>query len=299
MKNYITLFFLLITLSAWSQDKASNDFEGSKSEIKPLNFEELAYRFHITGQVFILNTEGDKLINVAGESREWHLGGNIDKPIESNWQFQQKGFTPVNLKQKWKLEKDGKIQVEITQYESMERNNDGEVKFGKIIKEQKFTLKNFSPVEWFVQSGNSKLAIRLTPGVWPKQESINISALPISGKNIVIFSKNGKLWADNVSAEFPSPYFGVTTHQGSLFLSYSQFKGAKMIGEAKAGRIKISNSSGKGSIILQSETPFLPKDVVANVYGVIKPELKTDHINSIRTYSSDKEEEFIKKISEN
>ncbi len=68
-----------------------------------------------------------------------------------------------------------------------------------------------------------------------------------------------------------------------------------MIGEVKNGRIKIKN--GKFTIFLQSELPFLPKDVKVNVYGLIVPELKTEHLNSVRTYSSNKEEEFLKALS--
>ncbi len=296
MKTLITLLLILIGTNAWSKDEASNDLSRSDSEVKALSAEDLAYRFHVTGEVFILNQEGDKLINIANESREWQFGGSSEKPMESNWRFQQKGFPVVALKQQWTLAKDGKISVEIAQYDNIERGKGSEIKYGKLMKEEKFILKNFAPIDWTIPAGSQKLVIRLTPGVWPNMEAVDISALPISGKNIVIFDKTGKLWGDQVTADHPSIYFGVTTHEGSLFLSFVPFKGAKLIGEAKGGRIKVKG--GKGSVLLQSETPFLPKDVKANVYGIVKPEIQSDRLNSVRTYSSDKEEEFLKVFSE-
>lgn len=295
MKTLLSLILVLIATNAWSKDDVSNDFSRSDSEVKALGADDLAYRFHITGEIFILNPEGDKLINIANESREWQFGGSSDRPLTSNWRFQQKGLPVVALKQKWTIEKDGKISVEISQYDDIERTKGSEIKYGKLIKEEKFVLKNFAPIDWTISGDSQKLVVRLTPGVWPNNEAIDVSSLPMSGRNIVIFDKKtGRLWADQVNADHPSVYFGVATHEGSLFLSFKPFKGAQLIGEAKEGRIKIN--SGKSRIILQSETPFLPKYIKANVYGIIKPEIKSDRLNSVRTYSSDKEDEFLKRL---
>ncbi len=295
MKKIFTLLLILVSVTAWSKDENNNDFSRSDSEFKALSNEELVNRFHITGEIFIVSKEGDKLLSIAEERREWQFGGSGEKPLLSNWRFQQNGLPVVALKHKWTLEKDGKISVEIAQYENIEPGIGAEVKYGKLIKEEKLSLKNFAPIDWVIAAGSKNIIVRLTPGLWSTVEAIDISTMPISGKNIVIYDKAGKLWADQVTADHPSVFFGVTTHQGSLFLSYKPFKGAKMIGEVKNGRIKIKN--GKLTIFLQSELPFLPKDVKANVYGLIVPELKTEHLNSVRTYSSNKEEEFLKALS--
>lgn len=292
MKTLFIFILISIGTNAWSKGEASNDFSRSSSEVKALSADDLAYRFHVTGKIFILSQDGDKLINMASESREWQFSSSIEKPMESNWRFQQKGLPVVALKQKWTLGKDGKVSVEIAQYDDIERSKGSGIKYGKLIKEEKITLKNFAPIDWTIPAGSKKLVVRLTPGILQNTEAVDISSLPISGKNIVIFDKTGKLWADQVTADHPSLYFGVTTHQGSLFLSFMPFKGSKLVGEANGGRIKIKN--GKDEIYLQSETPFLPEDIRANIYGSIKPETRSDRLNSVRTYSSDKEEEFLK-----
>lgn len=298
MKTLLSLLIVLVSVSAWSkQESLNNSFGSSDSDIKPLSNEELAYRLNVVGAIFILNSEGDKLINLANEGREWQFDGAGPAPLESNWRFQQKGLPVVALKQKWTLGKDGKISLEIAQYDDFERGKESEVKYGKLIKEEKFTLKNFAPVDWIIPAGSQKLVVRLTPEILPAQDAFDISKFPISGRNIVIFDRAGKLWADQINPKFPSLYMGVTSHQGSVFFSMMPFKGAKLIGEAKGGRIKVK--SEKISLIIQSETPFVPNNVKANVYGIIKPGLRTESSNSVRTMTSSREEEFVKSLSGN
>lgn len=298
MKKGMILICALFCVNAFAQENTSNDFSRSENEIKAMTPEEQGWRFHLTGEVFVMNKDGDKLINVANESREWSFGGSIEKPLESNWRFQQKGLPLVALKHKWQLEKDGKISVEIAQYEDFERVQGSEVKYGKLIKEEKIVLKNFAPIDWEIPgSGAQKVIVRLTPGIWQNEEAVNISTLPISNKNIVIYDRAGKLWAESVTADRTPTYLGIVTHEGSLALSFSPFKGAALIGEAKGNRIKIK--SGKATVFLQGEQPFVPRNVKANVYGMIRLDRKTERLNSVRTYSSDKEAEFLKSMNGN
>jgi hypothetical protein len=198
----------------------------------------------------------------------------------------------VALKQKWTLEKNGKLNVEVAQYEDIARGQGPEVKYGKLIKTEKFTVKNFAPIDWPISTGSQKLIVRLSPGLWNSNDAKDIGVLPLGGKNVVIYDRTGKLWADQVNSDRPSAYFGVTTREGSLFLSFVPFKGAKLLGEAKGGRIKIAH--GKNKIVLQSENSFLPDDIKANVYGLVRDDLRTERLNSVRTFSSDKEEDFLK-----
>lgn len=293
MKAFLMLV-VLIAQTALAEENVSTDFSRHDSEVKALTPEELLWRFHVSGEVFVLNSDGDKLINVASESREWQYGGAKEQALESNWQFKQQGLPNVALKQKWSLEADGRILVSIAQYDTMERDSRGDVKYGKLIKEEKITLKNFAPIDWPVVAGNKKVIVRLTPGIWSSEQTVDVSALPFSGKNIVIYDRTGKAWADQVTIDHPAVYYGITTHQGSVFFSFKSFQGAKLIGEAKGARIKIKN--GQGGIYLQSETPFVPKDVKVNVYGKVLPQLRTLKFNSTRSYGSDREEEFLKAI---
>ncbi|MEZ0391807.1 MAG: hypothetical protein ACAH59_06300, partial [Pseudobdellovibrionaceae bacterium] len=85
MKTLLILFFVLIGAQAWSDENASNDFVQSNTEVKPLSSDDLAYRLYIKGEIFVLNQEGDKLVNMANENREWQFDGPSAKLLESNW----------------------------------------------------------------------------------------------------------------------------------------------------------------------------------------------------------------------
>lgn len=295
MKITMGLSALLLSTVTWAANNSSNDFGRSDTEINAITTEELSYRFHISGEIFVVSQDGERLINMANEKREWEFGGQFEKPLESNWSFQQKGLPTVALKQKWMMSTDGKLTVEITQYENMERGQESEVKYGKVVKEQKISIKNYAPVDWIIPGNSQNIVVRLTPGVWPKSDPVDIGALPLSGKNLAIYDGSGNVWADQIDGKHPAVFFGATTHKGSVFLSFIPFKGAKLIGEAKGGRIKIK--SGKDKIYVQSETPLVPDNVRANVYGIINKDLTTVRLNSVLTYSSDKEPEFVKRIS--
>jgi hypothetical protein len=291
MKVLLSMTLLAMGLSAGAAQNTSVGFSEQGSELKNITAEELSWRLHVTGEVLVLSADGENIID-RPESADWQFGGQIEKPLESNWRFRQNQLPIIALKQKWTLGKNGKITAEIAQYEDMERDGAEKVKFGKLIREEKFTIKNFAPIDWNIAAGNQKVIVRLTPGIWQSEDAVDVGAMPMSGKNVVIFESTGKLWADDVQANHPSIYFGARTHEGSLFLSFLPFKWAQPIGEAKGGRIRIRK--GKNKIILQSETPYVPMGVTAKVYGLIVESAKTDRLNSVRTYSSDKEEEFIK-----
>lgn len=304
MKNLIVLLLILTSAhgafgKSGSSDNTSQDFSAQSSDLRPLSAQDMSYRLHIEGQVLLLNADGETLIQILKESRRWEFGGQVDKPLISNWRLENKGLPTISLRHQWTIENDGKFSVDIKQYDSMERvsGSSTEVKYGKLLKESKITVKDFAPVDWVVPYGKQKIIVRLTPGVWPNLEPIDIANLPLYGKGVTIFDEEGKVWADQVTGEHASTYFGVVTHQGSVFLSFSPFPGAKVIGEAKRGRIKVK--SGKKKIILVSETPFLPMDVKAKVYGIVNLNKRTDRLNSTRTYSSDKPEQFAKEAQEN
>lgn len=292
MKKLMAVLVLCSSV-AWAQNQPSNDFANADSKIKALTVEDMLWRFHLTGEIFVLNKEGDKLINLANEQREWELNGT-DKTLESNWRFQQKGLPLIALKQKWSLDNDGKFQVELSQYEDIERTKENEVKYGKLLKEDKFTLKNFAPIDWTINSGDQKVIVRLTPGMWLNQEAVDVESFPISVKNVVIYDRKGHLWADQVSLDNAATYFGVKTHQGSLFISFKPFKGAELLGEAKGSRIKVKGP--RGNVFLQGEGAFVPRDVKVKVYGIVRPEIQSPRFGSVQTYSSSREEEFLKAL---
>jgi len=274
-------------------DNVSNDFGHSTDGFRALTFEDIAYRFHVSGEIFIVDKAGEKLLSRSEESREWQFGSSIEKPLVSNWFFQKPGLPTVALHHEWQINKDGSVVVTIRQFDKMTQLKGSEVEFGKLIKEQKITLKDFSPINWVIEDESRRVVVRLTPDLWPNAEAIDVAALPIVGKNVVIFDQSGRLWG--TIDGFSGQYFGVNTVQGTLALSFQPFKGAKLLGEAKEGHIRIK--IGKEKITVQSERPFLPQNTKVNVYGIVDRAKKTERLHSVRTFTSDKEEQFLKSMS--
>ncbi|MES2963942.1 MAG: hypothetical protein V4760_08630 [Bdellovibrionota bacterium] len=292
MKKMLLASVLLMGSVALAKNDPSNDFSASSNEIKQISVDELTWRMHVTGEIFAVSSNGEKLVNVANETREWEFSGETS--LMSNWVFQSKGQPLVAIAHEWKIQSDGRVTVELKHYDSIARGSGTEVKYGKLLKEESFVIKNFGPIETTVASGAQKLVVRLTPGVWNQDEALDVGKLPLTGKNIVIYDSKGNVWADGVEGDRPSTYFGAVTHQGAVFLSFVPFKGAKLLGNAKNGRIKLKIDNG--NVYLLSEMPFTPRNVKLNVYGIIKQGLRTERAKSVRTYSSDKEEAFLERL---
>lgn len=298
------LFFLLTLFSTVSPTYAqeektkqtqnqnfSNDFT-SHSSIGELKPDDIFYQFNVKGEVLILSPEGDKLNNYVNEDRVWQFGGDVGTPLEANWKSEIKDVAIVALYHKWTFQKDGKISVEIKQYDDIKRSNDNkDIIYGKLLIEKKFVLKDFAPIDLEIKSNKQRVIVRLTPGIYQQEETIDVTDLPLAGKNIVVYDGKGKVWGMDVNADGPAKYLGIMTHIGTIYLSFTSFKGAQKIGTAKDSKIKIKTE--KERIILQSELPFLPKGIRANVYAKIDYSRKSERLTSVRTFSSSKESSFL------
>lgn len=292
MNKMVLATMMLVGSIALAKGDPSNDFSNSSTELKQIPVSDLTWRMHVTGEIFFVSGDGEKLVNIANESREWEFAG--ETTLMSNWVYQAKGQSLVAIAHEWKIQNDGRLTVELRHYDSIERGSGSEVKYGKLLKEESHVIKNFAPIETTVGTGTQKIVVRLTPGVWAQDAALDVGKLPLTGKNIVIYDSKGNVWADGVEGDRPSTYFGAVTHQGALFLSFVPFKGAKLLGNAKNGRIKLKHDGG--DIYLLSETPFTPRNVKLNVYGIVKSGLRTERAKSVRTYSSDKEEAFLERL---
>ncbi|MEK7356170.1 MAG: hypothetical protein AAB250_06950 [Bdellovibrionota bacterium] len=296
MKAVMMSLLVLVGTIAHAANSPSNDFSRSTNEMKQLSVEDLSYRLHVTGEIFLVSNDGEKLVNIANETREWEFSG--DESLISNWVYQAKGQPLVAIAHEWKIQTDGRVTLKIKHYDSIERGKENDVQYGKLLKEEDFTIKNFAPVETVIASGTNKLVVRLTPGVWNQEAAIDVGTLPISGRNMVIYDSRGNVWAEGVEGDSPGTFFGAVTHQGALFISFVPFKGAKVIGNAKGGRIKVRGGD-RGDIFILSETPFVPRGAKVNVYGLVRSGTRTERMKSVRTYTSNKEDAFLERIPGN
>ncbi|WP_413289769.1 hypothetical protein [Bdellovibrio sp. HCB337] len=291
MKKLI-LAAMFVSQVAYAMD---NNFASSDSDKKPLPVDKLRYQLEIKGEILVFDKSGRRLLYKGDEGRSWKFGDN--KPVVSNWSYQEKGFAQVALRHEWDLDKDGQLTVKIKQYDSMERIPGKDPKYGKVTKEQEIKVENFNSVSWVVSQDNShRVVAKFEPTLFTENDPAKIGPLPINSNRMTVYDNKGNLWASRIdNSDGSNVYFGATTHKGTFYISYVPFKGAKEIGIAEKGRIKIEDSGVK--LYIESAEPFVPRGVAAKVYGILDLKKRSDTVNSIRSYGSDKEDGFLSNIN--
>ena len=78
-------------------------------------------------------------------------------------------------------------------------------------------------------------------------------------------------------------------------MSYVPFKGAKEMGSAEGNEINLTVDKNF-KIQVKSETSFLPAGMVAKVYAIYLPEVKSTGVNSVNSSSSSHEGRFLERL---
>lgn len=274
------------------QQNLSNDF-GNSNASGELSVEDLRYRVQISGQIFVTDSTGKRILYQSPETREWGFGGSKE-PLVSNWGHRDSDWDQqLAIRHEWTLQNDGTLKVKIEQFDKME-NKSGQVTTGKLLKTIEKEIIGFEPITFqFAEFKGKKAWVRLTPFMWDDIQPIDLQNMPLIGRNLMVYDVKGNIWARRVNpGENASTYFGISTHRGSLFLSYKPFPGAQKIGVAEKNLIKISGDNFR--VEIASSEPFLPRGVKANVYGLADLSKKTEKLQSVRTMTTDRESQFIK-----
>lgn len=285
----LILVFASSTLFAQSRDFGTSDTTG---QVIPRD--KLRYQFEIRGRILVFDSTGTKLQFLGNEERVWRFSN--DKPINSVWSFKQKGLPDVALEHEWQVSPEGVLQTKIKQYDSVEYVKDAHVKFGKLLKEKSIDVENFGSVSWIVsQSDKQRVVAQFDLNLWKnKGDGMDLGAIPISSSRLTIFDNKGNVWAtglDNASEN--NIYYSVSTHQGTVYMSYKPFKGGKLMGNVEKSRIKIED--GKLKLTIESANPLVPHGVVGKVYAAIDLNDKTESLYQVRSNSSSDEHHFMKK----
>lgn len=289
MKKYLFLIMLAISTGA-NAESTSNDFGVHSGEVKSLTNKELRERFGVSGFVYVLSPDGKRLLSQGHEARGWSFGSKGD--LVSNWSFSSDTIEKFALKHHWKIEDNGEISVHIQQYdEFVPIKGAKEPKYGKLIREEKLVLQNFSSIIWEVHKNNKqKVIIKLDPHLKENEALTQIGKLPIAGKDIVAIDNKSQVWLQDAS--FSAEYVAITTAKGSFYLSYLPFKGSNEIGFAKGTRLQLKVSDSH-TLSLASSTAFLPQGLKAKVYGKVDLSKKSSSPNSVHISASDQEKEFL------
>lgn len=290
---------LACLLSTFSYAKNSTGTTGvTSSEINgELSKNEFAGRFQVRGDMFVTSADGKRLLYKISESRTGRPLPDNDK-IYSNWGHTQKvgdKTITVAIRYGFEIQDDASVKVHIEQFESMKPDNlRGEVKYGKLIREEKMDLTDFATINWLVyQDSKMRIIARITPELLEKGNTYSPDNMPIAMDSAVLIDGSGKLWGDDLS-QGGGKYVALGTHRGTLAISYYPFEGAKEIGVAKGNELVLDKV--KPSLTMRNSKPFLTANGEMKVYGMVLPNRKTQHMHSIQMSVSDKEAEFLNSL---
>ncbi len=251
---------------------------------KQLSPQDIRDRLQLNADVYIVDQSGKKIISGPEGTSYWKPSPSKGT-IESDWSSKSE-LCFINLRHHWQVEEDGSIKVSIAEYRST--SNEGDKDYKELIEKKEFTSENLEPIIWKVKNIKTQnCIIRFILSLREISTPISMENLPVAGTGISISDNTGYLWAENVKLN--GKYSGVTSHRGTLAISYSPFVGAKLMGNAEGNQI-ILNIDKKFQINLKSATSFLPAGVTAKVYAVYLPEKKNKSFNSLHSYDSNKEE---------
>ena len=288
----LTLVLLTVFAPYSNAESTSNDF-GRSDDVRPaLTAKDIRDRLEISGEIFITDANGN-LKSQLEESRLWKFGSKGD--IESNWSHTSAQSEDIAFRQRWHLNDDGSIEILLQQFESMKRKqNSRDLIIGKLIREEKITLKNFNAITWVAkESRNEKTVILLTPKLAEKPELLEVTGLPVTLTDLVIYDNKGRLWAQAGSLE--GTYISIKTHLGQIALSFSPFKGAKEIGTVNGSQITLKGSNDL-RIEVRSKAAIFTGTKPAKVYGILDTAKRSEAFNSVYSSASSTESNFLEHL---
>tara|TARA_B110001454_G_scaffold219204_1_gene252230 strand:+ start:46937 stop:47821 length:885 start_codon:yes stop_codon:yes gene_type:complete len=293
MKFCFLFLTLVMAFATHAEDINFSEFDTPRKE---LDVESLRWKIEIQGNLLVFNKTGTRLLFKADEERKWRFGN--DKPITSYWNVATKGLPTTALYHEWQFNAQGELQVKFRQYDSMAKNRDGSVKTGKLLQEKDYTVENMAgPSIVLYQDDTRRIVAQFHIQVWTDDNTVDIGKLGINSNRMTIFDNKGNVWASRLdNSTGNNVYYGVTTHQGSVYMSYLPFEGAKKIGVAEKNRIRIDQ--GPLRILIESSDALLPRGIQANVYGIVDLNKRTERLNQVRSNGSDKESNFLEAIKQ-
>lgn len=206
--------------------------------------------------------------------------------IKSDW---SSGFSGgyVGMRHHWKILDDGTLKATIEEYAG-DPQNKTERKYHRLLDRKEIIVQDFAPVVWQVKNiKDQRFIVRFVPSLREVSAPLAVDSLPVAGRGIMISDSEGYLWAQDV--KFNGKYSGVTSHRGTLVISYVPFKGATDAGIAEGDLITLTFS--KNFVIkLKATTSFLPAGVTAKVYAAYKPGKKSGSFHSLHTFDTKQEE---------
>ncbi|MBC7370987.1 MAG: hypothetical protein H7326_05440 [Bdellovibrionaceae bacterium] len=266
MKYLISYLLLLATSNAFAESYTAKDIRD---------------RLEINADIY--QVENGRVVRGPMRTNTWRLSPE-GAMSSSDWtsEFEENSYIGLNVKMD--VTDDGVVKLSVAEYPKS--SDQGKKLIGNPLDKKEFLLKDFEAVSWKVKNIKDRnFFVRFVPSLRQLSKFEDVVSLPVSGTRLNVADTAGFLWTSEGDLE--GKYIGMTTHRGTIAISYLPFKGATEIGTAEGKEIRL-NVKTNLVVTLRSETDFLPVGTRAKVYGVYNPKLKTGRVNSVHSFSSDK-----------
>jgi hypothetical protein len=295
MENVPMVFLRKIFLASLAFYVASASAKDAVRE--GLSSQEIRQRLSITAEVFVFDASGKKLLEKMSEFKTLQASrGAITEPLYDKWSSRSSSFEGiVSMETSWEVKENGEIKGRLTQYASdSETKRQGENRYARVLKTEERTVELMGAITWVSVHDHhgKKVVVRYTPTLRDDIPTA-LTEYKIAGDDIAIIDNAANLWADHLTIE--GKYVGITTHQGTLLLSYYPFKNAAEFGVASGNRIEVSLGNNL-EVSLVSKAAFLPGAMVGKVYGRYLPKQKSKELNANDITTQNQEEKFIQRF---
>jgi hypothetical protein len=259
---------------------------------KELTVQDIRERLEIRADVYTMDKTGRRVLESHGSSNYYRP--NEKGEITNDWSSNT-GHDVFAIRHNWIIQDDGTIKVTMEEFAKDENPKTGATEFLEPLAKKEFIIENFTPITWkFSNIKDKNKVARFIPYLREERKPMQVEKLPLAGADVTVTDSEGYLWADEVN--FSEKYVGLSTHRGTLALSFVPFKGSEEVGRAEENKV-ILKFNPKYTVTLISRTSFLPTGLTAKVYAAYKPERRTSGVRSVHIFTTDTENRFLEKLN--
>ncbi|PWU18198.1 MAG: hypothetical protein C5B49_07550 [Bdellovibrio sp.] len=261
----------------------------SSGSAKELSAQDIRDRYQLNGDVY--KVDGRQIVSGPEATSYWRPDRDSGI-IKGDWSGDSENAS-FAIRYRFQVLDDRSIRAVIEEYAKQLPDDNGP-EFKDLLEKKEFTIENLEPIVWQIKNSKGRhLVVRFYVSLREVSKPVSVDSLPVAGTGISVTDSAGFLWAEGV--QFNGRYVGLTSHRGTLALSYVPFAGAREMGEAEGDKISLRVDK-KFKINLKAATSFLPAGVTAKVYAVYLPEKKSKGVHSVGTFDTNKEDRVEKAL---
>jgi len=258
--------------------------------------DDLIARLRIRSDLVVVSEDGKSLSAVGDEVRVIS-GFTKEGKYRRDWSTNGTSFG-YKIRQEWTIDASGKIHAVLEEFseEEIDSKTGTPKDFKNPIGKAEFDIVDFGPFVYPLKAHQGKrVLLRFIPELASDRGAQDIGSFPILAKGVSIYDAEGFVWGSDLALD--GRYSAITTHRGTLVLSFVKFRGAEPAGSASGPRIDIRLKDFP-RVTLQSDSDFVPKGMNAVVYVKYLKDRRTTGLNSVHIQETTSEKRLYERLKE-